>query len=1017
MNNLPEGWCKKIHRDTGSTYFWENTSYSIPTYTYPEGYDGKDDTDIPNNWNVNRKRKEVYYYQLDDDGNKINKTNIKPGWISYETKKECQGDEEKKVVKKGGCNTLSDCGNIGDGKLWKCINKVCIEDQVKWFNAINTILLFKIQGLSNFGNLKLEDNDARYEISQEGNDARYEISQEGKEIIEHGITLPKVQYWKCSKSKPGKCKKSKKQTKFLYKNICEDYCSRDRSIGTGIPKPDIPFWWKCSNKKCLITYKKTQNSYKSALKCLKKCNNKQEPQHQITMPSCNRQDDTFHGKFTIIKGHMQSGKTGLMIGKVLQYRMCGISSLIIVRNDTGDKIQLKQRLEETWSGIQQAFENNGIHIGLNKNTNMLFKQGCNIAKYDLTKQPVIMYELANSIQIIKIYRYLKDNPESAKNLIIFIDESDAQAGGSGDDCLTKLYKESKTDQDWNNIQNDSGSQIVALLELLTPLVYCTFAVSATILDNVLKENVLAPNILIMDPPPNYKGISQLEMVQLKENVGSFGKMNSASVADNYENTLNLDSTFINSIFDIDKNLEKYLKHFNKKRYVPTRFIHSDTNIFTDTYEIPNITLINISRYRTVAYSIYNYIEKNLSNTIPIVWTSQIMIYPKLLPNKSLITTITKIIGRETKSISYNPTITNGHYIFQSISMEDLFILLKQNMNNFQKKINFAVITGTHSERGISFAGGNNPRWHLNNMYYIPSAGADQPTMLQSAGRLCGNINDAIPLELFSTKTTLREIMSAYQLQEYLISTIKQEHLNQQLNQQLGSADIIRKTKVPPSIVPITVKTNVKHTIEHFLAPEIKDYVDSKLDIWLTTQNNATSTQIEDQKSKLKKKFIIELIGESERDATTRQKEMRTKYKSINQNIIKTRRPISKHHKIMLNKGEDVFEVEEHKSGKLNKIKYEPVDIYTWIKVRDGREEKDITIWKEAKEFIEKKRLYNIPLRPSAIKFSSQGFIASANSWNQAEDYKDDDLKYLPKNTFSAFNGKDGKVYFIYLKNK
>jgi hypothetical protein len=610
---------------------------------------------------------------------------------------------------KTSCNIDIDCPeNNFCFKRSERFDGRCIEKEAKYYEAILEILNAEIPNLSKLGTLNIIEN--------------------GGEMVGPGLGIvpiaQKPNYWKCNSD--GSCSPSSTPTRYLYQDVCEENCHiKNKKRRRTKRARRNPIYWECVNSRCYSS--KIPTEYKSAQACLSRCGG------GVITPtiSCDRLSDPFYKQFTIIKGHMQSGKTDFMIGAAIRYRLCGISTLIVLRNSIADKVQIRDRMKKRWAEYEEAFLRAGIHLPLK----LTFPEGRNIAE-DLKISPHIYVELGNVVDIRKITENLEAHPENADNLVLFVDESDSIMGD--------IVEE----------DNINGVQITKQLDKIKSKCYCTFAVSATILDNVMKENVNNGNILILDPPSNYKGISQLKQHPLSHPINSLGQSNK-DIGDRYMNEGVIDLRKIDDYFERDPNLQPYISTLNTKTYPESFTVVQDMNMVD--VQIPNIALLNFTNGREHMYRIYEYIAQDFENIIPIVWTGDFL---KLYPRQSL---------EIPNNIKF--TLINNHYIFPIISIEDMFEILKNNKIETTRK-NIAIITGGKADRGISFAGGNNPRWHLTQMYYNPSDTRAQPDLLQSVGRLCGTINDPIPLELYAVPSVIKDVFAAYHLQEYLIGEAK-----------------------------------------------------------------------------------------------------------------------------------------------------------------------------------------------------------------------------------------------------
>lgn len=184
--------------------------------------------------------------------------------------------------------------------------------------------------------------------------------------------------------------------------------------------------------------------------------------------------DVECGPVTVIKGHVQSGKTAAIIALAQKNYIAGKSCLIIVRNICYDLEQLLGRFSRL--KVCPAV----LDIG-------------NYRQILASDKPIIMLALANFHQLGKYINALQENVFLYKNTTVIIDEADHI----------------------DTYRNTLAAQCVLDIK---DLAYKVYMVSATVMDTVLQETIMPTNILYLDTPSNYKGIDYVQWCELTESV-------------------------------------------------------------------------------------------------------------------------------------------------------------------------------------------------------------------------------------------------------------------------------------------------------------------------------------------------------------------------------------------------------------------------------------------------------------------------------------------------------------------
>ena len=324
----------------------------------------------------------------------------------------------------------------------------------------------------------------------------------------------------------------------------------------------------------------------------------------------------------------------------------------------------------------------------------------------------ILFGISNDINICNINSFLK---ESNKPYILFIDEVDFVDSGCGK----------------KNIN----------LQFLKKNSYCIFGVSGTIMDVLVKEDILSKNIIILKTPNNYKGIIN-NMINMKE-INKKVKYSS-------KKDINL----------LEKN--KFIEEFVD--YYITKEVNENH---------PNICLINITRCINPCFKA----QEDLS--------LKYLKYEKSLT----------IIVYNSQGIVVNDGINkfNG-YDIGCFTISSVLQYLKDN-GGCKKYPYILIFSGDLSGRGISFVS-TDYKWHLTDELLIASNISDEPELQQKI-RLCGCYNDDLPLTLYSTKRILDDLKKAcLKQEEYLMECLK--YKEDKGDNEIKCKDIIEKHPISSS---------------------------------------------------------------------------------------------------------------------------------------------------------------------------------------------------------------------------
>ena len=185
--------------------------------------------------------------------------------------------------------------------------------------------------------------------------------------------------------------------------------------------------------------------------------------------------ESLKDKYTVIKGHVQSGKTNFMICASALFVSMGYSVVHLLRDRTSDRDQIHARLLNFQEDHNKAFGQTMrvIGAGAKKSTDL----------------PQIYLALCNKPSVTKVLTIVN---ASERPYILFIDEVDFVDSGDA----TKKYE---------------------AIQDMKKGAYCVFGVSATIMDPLGKENITSKNIILLGTASkhgNYKGLDRIQLLEV-----------------------------------------------------------------------------------------------------------------------------------------------------------------------------------------------------------------------------------------------------------------------------------------------------------------------------------------------------------------------------------------------------------------------------------------------------------------------------------------------------------------------
>ena len=459
-------------------------------------------------------------------------------------------------------------------------------------------------------------------------------------------------------------------------------------------------------------------------------------------------------RYFLIYGKCQSGKTRFIQDVVFSHILINkCAGIAILRNSVGDSRQLQKRCDEYRMECEKWMKMN--HPGL-KGTGLNFiyantaAKAATIREALVGKKPSLIIMIANSPQMTRMKDAISDTKDPL--YVVAIDEADQVA-----------YGEQKT------------SFRTILQEDILPHAGRVYGTTATSFDMVFtEEKIDTASIIILETRGMYKGMRQIELR---------GLSNKAIPANNTHDW-----------FDNDGNVIPVLSHLGKLDC----WKNPKHNICDPSYnpDHPTITIIKNTHLNASQDKLLHHITSHpeLSMWSGLIYNGQgITVYH---PQSSL---LQKMRGKSPCSRKWadNKNVKNSLF-FRGVGISDGLEYLRQlDMilvgRGMSRVTHIAVIAGDLADRGISFVS-TDYDWHPTSMYYVPSARATVSHIIQAAGRLCGNFDDNIPLQLFAPCETLEDLNRGINLQEDILERVKMKAK--------GSAvDIIQDMEISDEKIP------------------------------------------------------------------------------------------------------------------------------------------------------------------------------------------------------------------------
>jgi hypothetical protein len=431
---------------------------------------------------------------------------------------------------------------------------------------------------------------------------------------------------------------------------------------------------------------------------------------------------TYEDQFVVVKGHVQSGKTKFIMSSAIWYLSQGKHVVVVLRNASDDKNQLTGRFQIFSKTMRQYLAKCKVQakfavemIDTKKARSCMFTTGL----------PKIFVCLGNNKALENFNELIEATPEIHKRFVTFIDEVDY------------VYSE--------------DTKVKDQLELLRSHTYSTFAVSATVLDPLLKEKVQKNNLIFLEKPEGYVGLNNLHHRVIPE--------------DSRYGTDTKDD-----IFECDPYFTTAMEEFATSELTRTEHFDSISQEWHPRYWLARITYTLDRLQQALSYMAITYPEcvaMSYTGNGKIILALSSQTKPIILKNSE---------RSSIQTIEYPGIGESSYHVFKNAS-PGLVIEWLHNNGGFDLYPRIIVFASKMAARSISFGAANYEEcnkkgklwWHLTSMYALLSSKQDQPEMLQCLGRLCVVKNDTIPLFLYSTDQVRKDLQNAYHLQEELVT--------------------------------------------------------------------------------------------------------------------------------------------------------------------------------------------------------------------------------------------------------
>jgi hypothetical protein len=436
--------------------------------------------------------------------------------------------------------------------------------------------------------------------------------------------------------------------------------------------------------------------------------------------------------FGLLFGDVQAGKSRAMHVIALYNHMCGLSSLITLRNLDVDANQMIDGIANFINKFLQSCESQfgrtfrDINI-LRCKKDLMKKNRQEYIDAITGKNPSLLVIMANKSQVGEFVDIVNECGERV-NFITLIDEIDS-IGYQGD-------SESVSSQ-------DIYSSLADLNELST----ATIGITATCFDVLFEEERLKPDkVFILPKSENYRGINNITT-----GIDSFIKVSDTDTEWIPENHIP------GKKFVADEVIKRYFGALSQRPPFKIRILDDDSLH-------PINVLYKASSFNEHQEGAYEWITTHPE--MKDQWSAIIYngndtkVYSPQFIGRDI------PISNERASLVLRP----GNIICKSsVSIRDIYTFLGEIGST-----HIVTFAGRLADRGINFTN-KTYDMQLTHQYYIPSKDTKVSSLLQSM-RMCGvhASTGSIPMNLYTKKSVWCDIRKGYLTQEDIITSCKEK---------------------------------------------------------------------------------------------------------------------------------------------------------------------------------------------------------------------------------------------------
>lgn len=537
-------------------------------------------------------------------------------------------------------------------------------------------------------------------------------------------------------------------------------------------------------------------------------------QHKHNEKQCKNDRETkqceykiqFNKKHLLIKGYVQSGKTMFIICMAIKYLMFGISSIILLRNFTGDQVQIEERFEKFRNTFFKKFSNDD-YIMIN------IEQFCEYSNVDDIRQML-------SAKVPKIV-FILVNKNAMKKITDQIDYVDPQYTLMIDECDDNC--------------SPTAEQYYPLISKLIDNSRQTLEITATTLGTIGQHDIYSDCVRELSTKKSKNGLYYIGLGDLKYIEIDTGTKNVPNTSD------------INEVFKVFPYLEKHLHE-----------IAYDNSIYSICYQGQAMfDLVQVTHYINTQETLFKYNIKKYPHVAAVIMTEgSIKVYHPSLGNERF--KIGKYFSRVENFV---------HTFSHRVDVGSVLTYLEnKGFENIQRGV---IFVGNKGNRGVSFSSticdeSNDygiRRWHIKRMIAKFPQGISQDEAQQRAGRLCGNMRP-IGFQIFlGNKTDCESVVKGYETQEHLLNITSRMHgkiitKTRKFNNKKVKTKVWKQNdNVEPQLVSKLIKNKEVSSFIHEVSGKTKTGRDKIIICNLTKRNSLNPKWVQDDGVLKKEDFM------------------------------------------------------------------------------------------------------------------------------------------------------------------